>query len=356
MVRYWSDYSHLYYHPKSLVQLSEFDVNDTLMPFENWDVGMQLFEKLERESDLVDRDFRSFIEECDGLQGIQMYTGVGDAWGGWASGWIERLRDELGKKSVWVWGVGGQGSDSGVPREKRMQQLVNSARTLHVMGEQASVYVPMAQRPVNGPGYLRMDGSSPWHVAALQCVASESLTIPSRLRASQPGRASLQQLEETMNQTGKRRIAKLELSISDPNALDDELGNGPNNTAPRTLDSDEQNVHSGQITAFDIDIFTHDYRLSRIERKKDHVFGRVETKRGARYRTEAMEVDPRSRFDDGPTVQRYVTTFLAPRLQNSGRSGPLACLACLSVCLHPAHPGSETDEPLDDRPLPQYNC
>jgi hypothetical protein len=57
-VRYWSDYSHLFYHPRSLVQLSEFEVNDTLMPFEKWDVGMELFEKLEREVDLVDRDLR----------------------------------------------------------------------------------------------------------------------------------------------------------------------------------------------------------------------------------------------------------------------------------------------------------
>lgn len=115
-VRYWSDFSHLYYHPKSLVQLSEFDVNDTLMPFEKFDVGLELFEKLEREVDLVDRDLRPFIEECDGIQGIQMLTGVDDAWGGWATGWAERLRDEFGKTSIWTWGIGDAGGNMTVPR------------------------------------------------------------------------------------------------------------------------------------------------------------------------------------------------------------------------------------------------
>lgn len=115
-VRYWSDYSRVFYHPKSIVQLSEFDVNDKLMPFEDWDVGMELFEKLEREVDLVDRDLRPFVEECDGIQGLQIFTGVDDAWGGWASGWLERLRDEYGKMSIWTWGLGDHGANNAVPR------------------------------------------------------------------------------------------------------------------------------------------------------------------------------------------------------------------------------------------------
>ena len=56
------------------------------------------------------------MEECDGLQGLQIVTGVDDAWGGWAARWTERLRDEFGKLGIWVWGFGGQGVSSGVAR------------------------------------------------------------------------------------------------------------------------------------------------------------------------------------------------------------------------------------------------
>ena len=56
------------------------------------------------------------MEECDGLQGLQVVTGVDDAWGGWAARWMERLRDEFRKSGIWVWGVGGQGASPGVSR------------------------------------------------------------------------------------------------------------------------------------------------------------------------------------------------------------------------------------------------
>jgi hypothetical protein len=122
-VRYWSDYSRVYYHPKSIVQLSEFEVNDQLMPFEKWDVGLELFGKLEREVDLVDRDLRPFLEECDGVQALQIMTGIDDAWGGWASGWLERLRDDYGKMSIWTWGLGDQGANTTVPRVSQRTNL-----------------------------------------------------------------------------------------------------------------------------------------------------------------------------------------------------------------------------------------
>ena len=104
-VRYWSDYSRVFYHPKSLVQLSEFEVNDTLMPFEKWNTGEELFDSLDKEHDLLDRDLRLFLEECDQLQAIQMITSADDAWGGFTSKYLERVRDELGKTSTWVWGL-----------------------------------------------------------------------------------------------------------------------------------------------------------------------------------------------------------------------------------------------------------
>jgi len=123
-VRYWSDYSRLYYHPKSLVQLSDFELSDTLMPFETWELGFDLFEKMEREVDIMDRDLRPFVEECDGMQGMQILTGIDDAWGGWASGWIERLRDEYGKPSIWTWGLGDQGGNMSVPRASHLGKNV----------------------------------------------------------------------------------------------------------------------------------------------------------------------------------------------------------------------------------------
>lgn len=104
-VRYWSDFNRVYYSPKSIVQLNDFELNSQLMPFERWDVGEELFSNLDREHDLLDRDLRPFAEECDQLQALQIMTGVDDAWGGFAARYMDKIRDEFGKTSVWVWAL-----------------------------------------------------------------------------------------------------------------------------------------------------------------------------------------------------------------------------------------------------------
>lgn len=104
-VRYWSDYNRLFYHPRSIVQLNDYELNSRTMPFEDWDVGDELFNNLDKEHDLIDRDVRPFAEECDQLRAIQIFTNADDAWGGFAARYIDRLRDEYGKKSIWVWAI-----------------------------------------------------------------------------------------------------------------------------------------------------------------------------------------------------------------------------------------------------------
>lgn len=113
-VRYWSDFNRVFYHPRSVVQLNDYELNSSLVPFERWDTGEELFAGLDRDQDIVDRDLRPFAEEADQMQGIQVMTTLDDAWGGFASRYVERLRDEYGKTAIWVWGL--QSSWQGVNR------------------------------------------------------------------------------------------------------------------------------------------------------------------------------------------------------------------------------------------------
>ena len=104
-VRYWSDFNRVYYHPRSIVQLNEYELRSQAMPFESWGVGQDLFQRLDKDDDLLDRDVRPFAEECDQLQGLQIFAGTDDAWGGFSASYLDRLRDEFGKTSLWVWGL-----------------------------------------------------------------------------------------------------------------------------------------------------------------------------------------------------------------------------------------------------------
>ncbi|WEW54798.1 mtDNA inheritance, partitioning of the mitochondrial organelle [Emydomyces testavorans] len=179
-VRYWSDFNRLFYHPKSIVQISEYDVNSQLMPFEDWTVGETLFNTLDQEHDLLDRDFRPFAEGCDQLRGIQMFTGTDDAWGGFAARYIDRLRDEYGKKNIWTWASEG---GAGVEREKGRLRATNSAKSISEIARQATAYIPISMPPPSKlPHYVNLDMRSEWYFSALASMAVESVTLPARLR------------------------------------------------------------------------------------------------------------------------------------------------------------------------------
>ena len=87
------------------MQINDYELGSSLMPFENWDNGEELFANIDREEDLLDRDLRPWAEECDQMQGVQIWASGDDAWGGFASRYAERLRDEFGKTELWVWSV-----------------------------------------------------------------------------------------------------------------------------------------------------------------------------------------------------------------------------------------------------------
>jgi Tubulin domain len=96
------------------VQLNEFELGSSLMPFEKWNIGEDLFSSLDKEHDVLDRDLRPFVEEADQMQAIQLIASVDDAWGGFAARYVDRLRDEYGKTTLWIWGL--EDGVRGIPR------------------------------------------------------------------------------------------------------------------------------------------------------------------------------------------------------------------------------------------------
>lgn len=68
-------------------------------------MGKDLFHQLDKEHDLLDRDFRLFAEECDQMQGVQIITSADNAWGGFASEYVAALRDEYSKVAIVTWGL-----------------------------------------------------------------------------------------------------------------------------------------------------------------------------------------------------------------------------------------------------------
>ncbi|OAL68258.1 hypothetical protein A7C99_0659 [Trichophyton rubrum] len=178
-VRYWSDFNRVFYSPRSIQQINEYDLGSQLMPFEDWSTGQSLFSDLDREHDLLDRDLRPFAEECDQLKGIQIFSGVNDAWGGFTASYVGRLKDEYGSKSIWTWAL----NDSSSPqREKRKLASANLARSVSEIGSQVTAFIPIADLPSRIAPYVKPDLRHTWYSSALISLALESISLPTRLR------------------------------------------------------------------------------------------------------------------------------------------------------------------------------
>ncbi|OBT40986.1 hypothetical protein VE00_08236 [Pseudogymnoascus sp. WSF 3629] len=285
-IRYWSDFNRVYFHPKSIVQLNEYELGSTLMPFENWSVGEDLFNSLDKEHDLLDRDLRSFAEEADHMQGIQIMASVDDAWGGFAARYMERLRDEYGKTALWVFGLEGNAKQG--PRSTQFLKLSNTARSIAEVSSQASLYIPLTI-PSSLPSYTTLDPSSLWHASALLSTAVETMTLPSRLHARAGTRSSLADTGAALNVNGTQNIARLQMSIGE-----DPVANGESHGREDAREGGDRRLatHGGRLNEededeglaeLDMDFFPVDApamngRGRRADRRL-HTFGRVESSR-----------------------------------------------------------------------------
>ncbi|KAI9665267.1 MAG: mtDNA inheritance, partitioning of the mitochondrial organelle [Trizodia sp. TS-e1964] len=326
-VRFWSDFNRVYYHPRSCVQLSEYELGSSLMPFETWIAGEELYAELDREHDLFDRDFRPWAEECDQLQGIQMFTGVDDAWGGFAARYVDRLRDEFGKTSLWVWGME---DGSVVQRSKQQLRTANLAHSLCEVSIQASLFVSL-QEPRALPPYVAMERGSLWHSSALLATAIESIGLPSRLRHAGSILSSLGTMEQTVNVNGNQNIAKLQLSVSEPSTARDNMANSPEKEADSRIPGMRSNALFDDSPAglknFDMDFLPPRLPGCRKQRREEKVFARVECYRGDIQRgiidildgTSTREFQSRrlNRRAGLPPVQRFQTALCYPQLDSS---------------------------------------
>lgn len=312
-VRFWSDYNHIFYHPRSIVQLTAYELNSSLMPFEKWQTGEDLFSNLDREHDLLDRDLRPFLEECDQLQAIQIFTGIDDAWGGFTAKYLERMSDELGKGCRWVFGL-----EDGRPssRGRQMQRMANLAQSLHAIDGCASVHVPMSSIPNMSPSYLSLDPTSPWQTSALQCAMLESITLPSRLRSSESARATFAEFETILNNDGHRRVISAALSAEDPQHLA-ELHSTHVQHDTRMTNGFANGHDEDETDNTDMSLFPQLHSMAtgsgRRLGSRPHIFSKIETLRGPWKNVNDIEntnSTTRDPFDNGSRISTYQTQLL----------------------------------------------
>ncbi|KAK3827488.1 MAG: tubulin domain-containing protein [Benniella sp.] len=187
-IKTWSDFNRVYFHPKSMLTISGYLMGSDFMPFDVFSYGRTAFLETEKELDSYDDNFRLFAEECDQLQGIQVLADVLNGWGGFASSYLERLREDFPKSTVITYGLGDDEMGKRETMKDKQVLAVNETLAMTHLSKLSSLYVPVQapnQSMLALKGWsknIRMDPSNRYHTSAFISAGVDSALLPCRLR------------------------------------------------------------------------------------------------------------------------------------------------------------------------------
>ncbi|KAF9581025.1 mtDNA inheritance, partitioning of the mitochondrial organelle [Lunasporangiospora selenospora] len=168
-IKSWSDYTRVFYHPKSMVTLSGgYQLDSDFTSFDVFSYGRSAFAETEK--------------------GIQVMADVLDGWGGFTASFLEQLREDFPKTSIITFGVMDEKMADCSTLRKTQTVLVNEALTTTHLSRLSSLYVPVrapTKSVLNLDGWsknLRIDPTSRYHTSAFISSAIDSALLPCRLR------------------------------------------------------------------------------------------------------------------------------------------------------------------------------
>ncbi|CAG8437346.1 15521_t:CDS:10 [Funneliformis caledonium] len=211
-VRYWSDFNSVYYHPKSINAITQYQFEDEFMPFDIFSYGKGAFLEHQRDLDSFEENFRFFAEECDAIQGFQVFTGIIDGYGGFACSFLERLREEYPKTAIESFGITENRSLEQKGHKSYYKQILNLSFSTTQLTELSSL-LNIINTPSTRSSFFRPNTNLPYHTSGVVSAAIETATLPFRTRHDF---ISMYDLINRLNWRGNTKLGSLGLALPLP--------------------------------------------------------------------------------------------------------------------------------------------
>ncbi|KAH8101289.1 tubulin nucleotide-binding domain-like protein [Cristinia sonorae] len=207
-IRYWSDYSHVSYHPRTPQRLP--DVADYENTEGDWELSRDAFTKYNESTDLMEDAFRFFVEECDNIQGLQIMNDT-STFGGFTHSFLSAFRDEFTKLPSWTFSFL---SDSipvslNVDDPRSIMKALNDALCLQGLNGLSTMTIPFYSPLLweKGSWLSEIDlKDSLFQSASIISTHVETITLPLRLKNSQH---TMTNLSSALTTRGNQRIGHL---------------------------------------------------------------------------------------------------------------------------------------------------
>ncbi|ORZ24238.1 tubulin domain-domain-containing protein [Absidia repens] len=213
----WSDFNRVYHHPRAMNTITTHQVDDPLSPFDTYTTGRQAYADNEKESEIFEDAFRNMVEECDQLQGFQLFTGVDDSFGGFAEELLNNIRDEFSKATILTFGMMTNTTDGNERwrQKKSLNHVLSTTRLSNLSSIYVPLYSPTADR-IRSSGlasYIHPNCQSLYHTSALLSASIETATAVCRLKKNN---MKLGDLDGLLNWRRDTKIASLCASLPLP--------------------------------------------------------------------------------------------------------------------------------------------
>ncbi|GFN80506.1 misato-like protein 1 [Plakobranchus ocellatus] len=217
-VKVWSDYLRTALHPRTIHILQDYQFNNAEQPFNVFGMGQQVVGGKTLWDQVEDR-VRFFTEECDHLQGFQIFLDCHDGFGGVGASVLSYLTDEYSSKSRFTFAV----TPTNLPdktAKDRSCRIINSALSVHSGCELSSLYLPLSLSStlwksvgdhVTMP-YLEYKADLNYHTSAVLAASIDTLTLPYR---KESGASRVADITSSFSSLG-RKVACLNSSIPFP--------------------------------------------------------------------------------------------------------------------------------------------
>ncbi|XP_027907725.1 protein misato homolog 1 isoform X2 [Vigna unguiculata] len=181
-VKFWTDYSKVHYHPRSLYELDGVWAN--IEEFNNYGIGRDSFTWAAQGEEISDR-LRFFVEECDHIQGFQFIVDDSGGFSAIAAEFLENIVDEYTNIPVLLYAVQGSGSHTNLQSRKRtVSEVLHDSISFSRLSTYSKLIVPVGLPSLSkskASRFLHIEDAKHFHSSAIYAAALHSISLPFRM-------------------------------------------------------------------------------------------------------------------------------------------------------------------------------
>ena len=205
----WVDYMLPRFHPRTFNIIKQYKHDCTTHPFNFYNYGRNLWNTEKFSEDFSER-IRSYVEECDLMQGFQVILDSVDGFAGLGASCVQHLKDEYGKS---ILSFPCMDSRITEPSKSDLIKALNTALCWQGIGEHSSLYSPLCCGQTGWPragdlrifDHLTYNSELSYHSSALLATALDTLTI--RYRRKEYPNVVLADMCADLNKLGRKAVA-----------------------------------------------------------------------------------------------------------------------------------------------------